>query len=289
MTACGMIKRRVRFILEMIRRVTTSAERQGQGFTPPTPGFPAAFRARFHAILAARGIVVVTGPPVTAVEAGRLVVDGHAPIEADEILWTTRAAPARWLAQVGLPVDPRGFLKVDDTLRVAGFQGSSGAFSHSRPSAASTSLRKVEFTAARLQEAFFVAADLRDAKFDCELDQCADLRDATIATAQLQGASLRGARLHGAFLTAAQLQGASLDKAELQAALDASEQYRGQPADRPFNAGAIGVFLRSTMAPVGGTCRLIQFSKKCALTSPASGAGLDAGGPHPSFSYSARG
>jgi selenide, water dikinase len=85
------------------------------------PGFPAAFRARFHAILAARGIVVVTGAPVTAVEAGRLVVDGHAPIEADEILWTTQAAPARWLAQVGLPVDPRGFLKVDDTLRVAGF------------------------------------------------------------------------------------------------------------------------------------------------------------------------
>jgi hypothetical protein len=44
-------------------------------------------------------------------------------------------------------------------------------------------------------------------------------------------------------------------------------------------AGAM--FLRSTMALVGGICRLI-LSKKCALTSPASGAGLDAGGPHPS-------
>ena len=85
------------------------------------PSFPAAFRSRFRAILAARGIVVVTGAPVTAVEACRLVVDGHAPIEADEILWTTQAAPARWLAQVGLPVDPGGFLKVDEMLRVAGY------------------------------------------------------------------------------------------------------------------------------------------------------------------------
>ncbi len=84
------------------------------------PSFPAAFRSRFHAILAARGIAVVTGAPVTRVEAGRLVLDGHAPVEADEILWTTQAAPARWLAKSGLPLDERGFLKVDDTLRVAG-------------------------------------------------------------------------------------------------------------------------------------------------------------------------
>ena len=84
------------------------------------PGFPAAFRARFQAILAARGIAVVTSASVIAVETGRLVLDGHAAIEADEILWTTQAAPARWLAQSGLPADTRGFLKVDDMLRVAG-------------------------------------------------------------------------------------------------------------------------------------------------------------------------
>ena len=85
------------------------------------PSFPAAFRSRFRAILAARGIVVVTGAPVTAGEACRLVLDGQAPIAADEILWTTQAAPARWLAQAGLPVDPRGFLKVGDMLRVVGY------------------------------------------------------------------------------------------------------------------------------------------------------------------------
>src|SRR5262249_33098764 len=57
------------------------------------PSFPAAFRSRFHAVLAARGIAVVTGAPVTAVEAGRLILEGHGPIAADEILWTTQAAP----------------------------------------------------------------------------------------------------------------------------------------------------------------------------------------------------
>src|SRR5919204_45304 len=84
------------------------------------PSFPAAFRARFHATLAARGIAVVTGAPVTAVEAGRLVLAGYGPLAADEILWTTQAAPARWLAKAGLPLDARGFLRVDETLRVVG-------------------------------------------------------------------------------------------------------------------------------------------------------------------------
>jgi selenide, water dikinase len=84
------------------------------------PSFPPAFRSRFHAVFAERGIAVVTGASVTRVEAGRLVLDGHAPVEADEILWTTQAAPAHWLAKAGLPLDPRGFLEVDETLRVAG-------------------------------------------------------------------------------------------------------------------------------------------------------------------------
>src|SRR5262249_38308157 len=68
---------------------------------------------------AARGIEVVTGAAVTAVEAGRLILAGRAPVEADEILWTTQAAPARWLAQAGLPLEANGFLKVEDTLQVA--------------------------------------------------------------------------------------------------------------------------------------------------------------------------
>src|SRR6266436_1679884 len=84
------------------------------------PSFPAAFRARFRAVLAARGMAVITGVPVTRVEAGRLMLAGYGPLAADEILWTTQAAPARWLAKAGLPLDPRGFLRVDQTLRVVG-------------------------------------------------------------------------------------------------------------------------------------------------------------------------
>jgi len=84
------------------------------------PTFPTAFRERFRRILRERGIRMVTGAPVTRVETGRLILQGHAPIDADEILWTTQAAPARWLAGTGLPLDEQGFLKVDDTLRVTG-------------------------------------------------------------------------------------------------------------------------------------------------------------------------
>ena len=82
--------------------------------------FPASFRARFRAILAERGIAVFAGDPVTRVEAGRLVLERSPPIDADEILWTTQAAPARWLARTGLPVEPHGFLRVNDALRVVG-------------------------------------------------------------------------------------------------------------------------------------------------------------------------
>ncbi len=84
------------------------------------PEFPARFRARFRALFAERGIAVVTGAPVARVEAGRLLFLDRAPIEADEILWVTQAAAAGWLAATGLPLDARGFVVVDATLRVAG-------------------------------------------------------------------------------------------------------------------------------------------------------------------------
>ena len=84
------------------------------------PTFPIAFRERFQTILAERSIDIVTGAPVTRVEAGRLILDGHDALAADEILWTTQAAPAPWLATTGLPLDENGFLRVDETLRVRG-------------------------------------------------------------------------------------------------------------------------------------------------------------------------
>jgi selenide,water dikinase len=84
------------------------------------PAFPSAFRARFRALLAERGVIVATGAPIARVEAGRLLFDDGASIKADEILWATQAAPPSWLASSGLPLDQYGFLKVDETLRVVG-------------------------------------------------------------------------------------------------------------------------------------------------------------------------
>jgi selenide, water dikinase len=84
------------------------------------PTFAAPFRSRLEDVLAARGIHVIAGASVSRVEAGCLVLDGHPSLEADEILWTTQAAPARWLAKNGLPVDANGFLSVDPMLRVVG-------------------------------------------------------------------------------------------------------------------------------------------------------------------------
>ncbi|MGD9919946.1 MAG: selenide, water dikinase SelD [Pseudorhodoplanes sp.] len=81
--------------------------------------FPAGFRARFRAVFSERDIAIVDAP-VTAVEAGRLLLADLPPIEADEILWTTQAAAPRWLQQTGLPLDERGFLVVDASLRARG-------------------------------------------------------------------------------------------------------------------------------------------------------------------------
>ena len=81
--------------------------------------FPDGFRVRFRSVFAERDIAIVDAP-VIAVEAGRWLLADHSPVEADEILWTTQAAAPRWLEQTGLPLDERGFLMVDASLRAGG-------------------------------------------------------------------------------------------------------------------------------------------------------------------------
>ena len=83
--------------------------------------FPDAFRARFRATLAARGIAVETGARVVAVEPGGVVLaEGGQRIAADDVLWCTQAAPAAWLLETGLAADSQGFLRVDAMLRAVG-------------------------------------------------------------------------------------------------------------------------------------------------------------------------
>ncbi len=51
------------------------------------------------------------------VRADAVLVEGNGPVELDEVFWTTRAAPAAWLADTGLALDAEGFIRVTETLQ----------------------------------------------------------------------------------------------------------------------------------------------------------------------------
>ena len=80
------------------------------------PTHASTVRRRVVRLLAASGIDVRTGAPVTAVDAGRLQWQGEW-VAHDEIVWVTQAGGASWLADSGLRLDRRGFVEVDSSLR----------------------------------------------------------------------------------------------------------------------------------------------------------------------------
>jgi selenide,water dikinase len=114
LTQSGLDAKKVSYVL-----VTESAD--------ILPTFPKAFRARFREVLRHRHIPVLAGAAVTRVEAGRLCLDGGATVAADEMLWTTQAAPPRWFADTRLSLDASGFLQVDADLRAIGQNNVFGA------------------------------------------------------------------------------------------------------------------------------------------------------------------
>ncbi|MDB5594830.1 MAG: selenide, water dikinase SelD [Hyphomicrobiales bacterium] len=81
------------------------------------PDFPAGFRSRVARALEKRHLLVRPGQRVRRVEAGCLFLDDGARVSADEILWTTQAAAASWIAVSGLATDDAGFIAVDAHLR----------------------------------------------------------------------------------------------------------------------------------------------------------------------------
>ncbi|KAB2912462.1 MAG: selenide, water dikinase SelD [Hyphomicrobiaceae bacterium] len=81
------------------------------------PTFPPRMRQRFAQLLRERGISVVAGGKASEVRADAVLVEGNGPIALDEVFWTTRAAPAGWLAQTGLALDDEGFIRVNETLQ----------------------------------------------------------------------------------------------------------------------------------------------------------------------------
>ena len=80
-------------------------------------------RRIFERILRERGIRVHVASAVVEVLPSQLrTADGQVH-EMDEVLWTTQAAAAPWLAASGLAVDSAGFVRVSDTLRSTSHAG----------------------------------------------------------------------------------------------------------------------------------------------------------------------
>ncbi len=81
------------------------------------PTHNAGVRQRFDTVLAERGVVVHRNAEVTQVSTGKLHASNDETLDADEIVWVTRAGGAAWLQQTGLDLDAEGFIKVQDTLQ----------------------------------------------------------------------------------------------------------------------------------------------------------------------------
>lgn len=81
------------------------------------PTHNAFVRRSFEQVLAERGVEVHRGAEVTQVSAGGLRTASGEYLEADEIVWVTRAGGASWLRDTGLELDEHGFIRVEDTLQ----------------------------------------------------------------------------------------------------------------------------------------------------------------------------
>jgi selenide, water dikinase len=81
------------------------------------PTHNAGVRRRFEAVLAERSVVLHVNAAVNQVRAGSLQTASGETLDADEIIWVTRAGGAPWLKQTGLALDDEGFIQVNDNLQ----------------------------------------------------------------------------------------------------------------------------------------------------------------------------
>jgi selenide, water dikinase len=81
------------------------------------PTHNAGVRSRFDAVLAQRGVQVHCKSEVTQVKNGALMTATGQELQADEIIWVTRAGGAAWLKNTGLQLTAEGFIEVKDTLQ----------------------------------------------------------------------------------------------------------------------------------------------------------------------------
>lgn len=81
------------------------------------PTHNARVRRAFERVLAERGVALHCNAEVDRVSAARLHTAGGEAVDADEIVWVTRAGGARWLRETGLALDADGCIQVADTLQ----------------------------------------------------------------------------------------------------------------------------------------------------------------------------
>jgi len=81
------------------------------------PTHPSAVRRTFRRTLAQRGVEVVLGAPVLEVTADAVTLEGGRSLPSDLTVWVTQAAPASWLADTGLALDGKGFVRVNESLQ----------------------------------------------------------------------------------------------------------------------------------------------------------------------------
>jgi len=81
------------------------------------PTHNARVQRTFDTVLTERGVQVHRNAAVTQVFAGRLQTSSLEEVEADEMVWVTRAGGAAWLQDTGLALDANGFIQVTDTLQ----------------------------------------------------------------------------------------------------------------------------------------------------------------------------
>ncbi len=81
------------------------------------PTHNAFVRSSFERLLLARGVVLHRNAEVNQVSPGSLRTVTGDTVEADEIVWVTRAGGTPWLRDTGLDLDADGFIRVTDTLQ----------------------------------------------------------------------------------------------------------------------------------------------------------------------------
>ena len=85
-------------------------------------GLNAKMRRLINAELERRKIASVLRRRVCRTVDGRITLDDGTEATADVVLWATNARPPKLLSALGLPLDERGFLKTDETLRTTSGQ-----------------------------------------------------------------------------------------------------------------------------------------------------------------------